>query len=681
MKLVKERAAGYTSTVGEVYDNGQNWEIKVFGTLKLPSDIICATYELSAEKYAIVAACTPIPDTEITLSIGNEKLTIYISESLRCELLAAMGSNPAGKVQRYTKRENFTYCPSNNVVYVADYVSVKCEGGKVHAALYTFNKSSTYDSTAREYNKITYSERPLILSSAPASNAVKTGVKISSTNGFYTDIIYTSAKQDITPIEFDVTKALTKDNAGVASIARNVYVSRDGKTAYLCANGYTGVDPTDGKQKAGAWLLEISGFDTDFPQVTRTVLLNNLGNCKTDSAAIAALKKDAQGAIYHGDNCPGKDLYLGRACTGVTEMGDYIYAVERYTGAFDITQRLTNICAKNEDGTLDTSKDDGVHGHGISYLCIIRKSDFGIEKQIPLNNDATSVEISQYDGKLYVMEMTRNWSVFDISGENAVDPKPLHRFSQYGEFGGDDAEKTAAYSLGKDYIEYQRATFWTDGNGNNYIAMSGFSGGASIWNITDIENRIPTREAWIRIDVLNGGIHGRHVFDVAASYPYLYITVGGTVHERFMDESLADGIIRLDVTDPKKVDMYNNANIATAKSLAVHIGIPFEDEADRCDEGDPAPSRIIVKDDILLVNYSNMGVAFFRIGENGIPVYDKCANITKGDPQTMKLNPATGGIVIVNGEGHAKVPGVYEIQIKHAFMGLDRSQPIRQEKK
>ena len=29
----------------------------------------------------------------------------------------------------------------------------------------------------------------------------------------------------------------------------------------------------------------------------------------------------------------------------------------------------------------------------------------------------------------------------------------------------------------------------------------------------------------------------------------------------------------------------------------------------------------------------------------------------------MKLNPATGGIVIVNGEGASGTPGLYEIQI------------------
>ena len=195
------------------------------------------------------------------------------------------------------------------------------------------------------------------------------------------------------------------------------------------------------------------------------------------------------------------------------------------------------------------------------------------------------------------------------------------------------------------------------------MAMSGFSGGATIWNITNIENRIPTREAWIKIYALNNNIGGRHVFDVAASYPYLYITVGGCVSERHSDGSLADGVIRLDVTNPKLLDMSDSSNVDTAKSLAVHAGIPYEFTADRCDEGDPAPSRIIVKDDVLLLNYSDKGVAFFRIGDNGIPVFDKVADFTNGDPQTMKLNPATGGIVIVNGEGAAKTPGLYEIQI------------------
>ena len=641
MKLSNERVAGYISTVGKVYDKSQNWEVKVFGTLDAQSEAMS--------------------DTDITINLGDTAVNVSLEASLRCELLAEMGSNPAGKVQRYTKRENFTYCTVNNVAYVADYISIKCVNGTVSATLNTFDEASTYDSSTRTYNKITYTKKSLTLSEIPANSVVKSEAKISSANGFYTDVIYTSAIRDAEPIEFEVTKALTNDDgSGIDSIARNVFVSEDGKTAYLCANGYSGVDPTDGKTKAGAWLLEIVDYDTNNPYVDGKLLLNNLGKC-TDASTKAILERDSQGKIgelYHGSGCTGRELYGGRACTGVTESGNYLYAVERYTGAFDINQRLTNIRANG-----DATKDDGVHGHGVSFLCIIDKTTFKIVKQIPLNNDATSVEINPYDGKLYVMEMTRNWSVFDIDGDNAADPKPLHRFSQYGEFGGDDAEKVAAYALGNDYIEYQRATFWTDGNGNNYMAMSAFSGGATIWNITDIENRIPTREAWIKISVLNNNIGGRHVFDVAASYPYLYITVGGCVSERHSDGSLADGVIRLDVTNPKLLDMSDSSNVNTAKSLAVHAGIPYDFTADRCDEGDPAPSRIIVKDNVLLLNYSDKGVAFFRIGDKGIPVFDKVADFTNGDPQTMKLNPATGGIVIVNGEGAAKTPGLYESQI------------------
>ena len=135
-----------------------------------------------------------------------------------------------------------------------------------------------------------------------------------------------------------------------------------------------------------------------------------------------------------------------------------------------------------------------------------------------------------------------------------------------------------------------------------------------------------------------------------------HITVGGTLNYRFSDGNLPDGIITLDVSEPAKVGV--DSSVATVS------GIPFEDESDRIDEGDPAPSRIIVVDDVVMVNYSDKGVAFFRIGENGIPVYDRCENFTGGIPQTMKLNPATGGIVIINGEGSLKVPGVYEIMIK-----------------
>ena len=623
LELINERAAGYTSTVGTVYDKSQNWEVKVFGTQK---------------------DGTAISDKNVTIKLGDTTVTATLENSLRCVTFDKT-------YYRNAKRENFTYCPVTNVAYVADYISIKCVNGAVSATLNTFNASSTYDSTNKVYNKIEYDESPLTLSATLEHNVVKNGVKISSTNGFYTDVIYTSAIPDLEPIDYEVTKALTKAGNGVNSIARNVFVSEDGKTAYLCSNNSW--QSYDGVSGSGAWLLEISNYDTANPQVTRKVLLNNLGNCK-ELIAKGILDEDC-----HGPNCPGRDLQtMGRACTGVTESGDYLYAVERYTGAFDINQRLTNIGANG-----DTTKDDGNHGHGVSFLCIIDKTTFKIVKQIPLNNDATSVEINPYDGKLYVMEMTRNWSVFDIDGDNAADPKPLHRFSQNGEFGGDDAEKVAAYALGTSYIEYQRATFWTDGNGNNYMAMSAFSGGATIWNITDVANRIPTREAWIKIYALNNNIGGRHVFDVAASYPYLYITVGGCVSERHSDGSLADGVIRLDVTNPKLLDMSDSSNVNTAKSLAVHAGIPYDFTADRCDEGDPAPSRIIVKDNVLLLNYSDKGVAFFRIGDNGIPVFDKVADFTNGDPQTMKLNPATGGIVIVNGEGAAKTPGLYEIQI------------------
>lgn len=618
MKLVNERKAGYGVTTDKIYDNSKNWEINIYGTLK-NSQII--------------------NDTDVSISVGGESFTIALDASLRCELLAAAGSNKAGVVQRYTKREHFTYCPSSNVAYVSDFISIKCKNGEVSASLYTFDASSTYANNT--YNTITYTESPLTMSKTIAGSALKSNATVTNSNGFYMDVIYASALPELEKIEFEVTKALTKENSGVNSIARNIHITEDGKVAYLCT--YNSWQDNSYEKGSGAWLLEIKNFDTESPMVERKVLLNNLGSCK-ELVEAGILDEDC-----HGPNCPGRNLSeMGRACTGVTEAGDYIYAVERYTGAFDIEQRLTNLGAAG-----NTEKDDGIHGHGISYLCVIRKSDFMIEKRILLKNNATSIEINKYDGKLYVMEMTRNWSVYDI--ENNAEPVLIHSFSQYGEFGGDDAAKVAAYSLGSEYIEYQRATFWTDGNGKNYIAMSAFSGGITIWDISDIETKIPTRVAHFSITKF-GGQYGRHVFDVAASYPYLYITVGGTLNYRFSDGNLPDGIITLDVSEPTKVGV--DSSVATVS------GIPFEDESDRIDEGDPAPSRIIVVDDVVMVNYSDKGVAFFRIGENGIPVYDRCESFTGGIPQTMKLNPATGGIVIINGEGSLKVPGVYEIMIK-----------------
>ncbi len=617
MKLVNERKAGYgTVSAGEIYDSSKNWEIKLYGTLKNSA---------------------PIADTTVSLSVGGENITIALDAPLRAELLAATNGNNAGTVQRATTRKNFTYCPSNNVAYVADYISIKCENGNVETSLYTFDESSSYNSG---YNVITYTEKALTPSKSISGNLLKSGGKLTNSNGFYMDVVYTSGLPELERIEFEITKALTRENSGVNSIGRNIYITSDGKTAYLCTINSWQQNSYD--KGSGAWLLEIKDFDTATPKVERKVRLNTLGNCK-DLVEQGLLPEDC-----HGPNCPGKNLAeMGRACTGVVEQGDYIYAVERYTGAFDIEQRLTNLGAAG-----NVEKDDGAHGHGVSYLCVIRKSDFKIEKTILLKNDATSVEINPYDGKLYVMEMTRNWSVYDI--ENEAEPILIHSFSRNGEFGGDDAEKVAAYALGSEYIEYQRATFWTDGNGKNYIAMSGFSGGFTIWDITDVENKIPTRVAHFSITRLNG-LTGRHIFDVAASYPYLYVTVGGTINYRFSDGNLPDGIITFNVSDLTKVDIYN--------SIAGISGIPFEDESSRVNEGDPAPSRIIVVDDVVMVNYSDKGVAFFRIGEDGVPVYDRCESFTGGMPQTMKLNPATGGIVIINGEGEINVPGVYEIKI------------------
>ncbi len=615
MRSYNEHLFGTSAELGEVMYNSQNWEIKIFGT-------------------------EGKTDTNINLSIGNESFTVTVPEALRCEKLAAMGSNAAGAVQRYTKRENFSYCPVTNVAYIADYVSIKSTGGNVSAELMKFDASSSYDSSTKTYNTITYTESELTLAKVPESTVLSSNVSVTNANGLYMEVIYTSGRPDTEAVEFTLTKELTKDNSGLNSIARNFAISADGKTAYVCTNNSWQQNSDD--KGMGAWLLEITGYDTASPTVSRKVLLNNLGKC-TDLIAEGLLSADS-----HGAGCPGRSLQeMGRACTGVVENGDYIYAVERYTGAFDIGQRLTNL------GKTDTAADDGVHGHGISYLCVIRKSDFKIEKQILLKNDATSVEINPYDGLLYVMEMTRNWSVYSI--EVPASPVLIHSFSQNGEFGGDDPEKVKAYALGSEYIEYQRATFWTDGENNNYLAMSAFSGGVTIWNITDAATQIPTREAHFDIKTFNNGIYGRHVFDVAAAYPYLYITVGGTINYRFSAGNVSDGVIAIDVRDLSKV--------GNDKSVATHVGIPFEDESDRCNEGDPAPSRIVVSGDILMVNYSDKGVAFFRIGDDGIPVYDRCQVIGSGVPQTMRVNPANGNIAIINGEGHVQAPGMYEIKI------------------
>ena len=123
MKLVNERKAGYGVTTDKIYDNSKNWEINIYGTLK-NSQII--------------------NDTDVSISVGGKSFTIALDASLRCELLAAAGSNKAGVVQRYTKREHFTYCPSSNVAYVSDFISIKCKNGEVSASLYTFDASSTY---------------------------------------------------------------------------------------------------------------------------------------------------------------------------------------------------------------------------------------------------------------------------------------------------------------------------------------------------------------------------------------------------------------------------------------------------------------------------------------------------------------------------------------------------------
>ncbi len=607
---------GKSIVVGEDISNNQNWELRICGT---------------EGKYEKI----------VELLIGKEICTIRLNESLRCELLAAIPHSKAGIVQRYTKRENFTYCPVTNVAYIADYVSVTCIDGSIRAALYQFRTSSSYNEETKEYNTITYNETALSIEPSNLHNALGANAVISNGQDMYMELIHAVNDQICEAIEFSVTKTLTQENSGLSSIARNFIISSDGKTAYIGTNDSWHQNADDIGR--GAWLLEMSGYDTDSPTVRRKVLLNDCGNCRD------LVKKGVLSSHSHGTNCPGRNLQeMGRACTGIAENGNYLYAVERYTGAFDVNQRLTNLNALQ-----DETRDDGLHGHGISYLCVIRKRDFQIEKRILLKNAATSIEINRYDGFLYVMEMTRNWSVFNI--ENASSPLLIHSFSENGEFGGENIDKVNAYALGNDYIEYQRATFWTNGKGKNYLAMSAFTGGVTIWDITDVRNRIPIRVAHFSIKEYNNGIYGRHVFDVAARYPYLYITVAGTVNYRFSSGNISDGVIAIDVSDPSKV--------GNSRSVAIAVGIPFDDEADRCNEGDPAPSRIVIMDDVLMVNYAEKGVAMFRIGEDSIPVYDRCVRITNGNPQTMKENPATGGIVIINGEGHVHIPGMYEIQI------------------
>ena len=179
-------------------------------------------------------------------------------------------------------------------------------------------------------------------------------------------------------------------------------------------------------------------------------------------------------------------------------------------------------------------------------------------------------------------------------------------------------------------MEYQGCAVWND-KGKRYVAITLFSSGIDIWNITNPENSILVKNIKLH-DVCQGNKH-LQTLDILFDYPYLYATIAPTSNKYFEKEDVR-GVVEVDVS-----------NIDTLSTR--FFGIPRKDYWKPM-PGDSHPKSIALYGNKLYLSAATKGVAIFEKRNDGL-VYKGLKEISSEWDQIYPI-AVTGSGKIVSGD-------------------------------
>lgn len=254
-------------------------------------------------------------------------------------------------------------------------------------------------------------------------------------------------------------------------------------------------------------------------------------------------------------------------------------------------------------------------------LVVVNKSN--LEVLTEYNLDLKGTDIYIYNNHL-ILNCLRGFNIYDIS--NPV--KPILKFSHRD----------------YDYTEYQGADFFTIA-GRDYMAVSNYTRGLSIWDITEMSN--PTCVAKKTFEGLTAEdgtpLQGTgYSFDVKVDYPYVYSTWANNTP--YMNTAYWHiGLLTYDITN------FSNITMKLTE-------IPPSDRYSISTDGDKRPTRIAKLGGRLILNNSNKGISVFNANDASSIYYEGTFG-TNEDASTNPVYVTTDGKIFVgDNEIHLFMP-------------------------
>ena len=254
-------------------------------------------------------------------------------------------------------------------------------------------------------------------------------------------------------------------------------------------------------------------------------------------------------------------------------------------------------------------------------LVVVNKSN--LEVLTEYNLDLKGTDIYIYNNHL-ILNCLRGFNIYDIS--NPV--KPILKFSHRD----------------YDYTEYQGADFFTIA-GRDYMAVSNYTRGLSIWDITEMSN--PTCVAKKTFEGLTAEdgtpLQGTgYSFDVTVDYPYVYSTWANNTP--YMNTAYWHiGLLTYDITN------FSNITMKLTE-------IPPSDRYSISTDGDKRPTRIAKLGGRLILNNSNKGISVFNANDASSIYYEGTFG-TNEDASTNPVYVTTDGKIFVgDNEIHLFMP-------------------------
>lgn len=220
-------------------------------------------------------------------------------------------------------------------------------------------------------------------------------------------------------------------------------------------------------------------------------------------------------------------------------------------------------------------------------LIVVNKSNLDVLTEY--NLDLKGTDIYVYKNHL-ILNCLRGFNIYDIS-----DPvKPILKFTHRD----------------YDYTEYQGADFFNVG-GRDYMAVSNYTRGLSIWDITDMASpSCVAKKSFEGLTAEDGTLlQGTgYSFDVKVDYPYVYSTWANNTP--YMNTGFWHiGLLTYDISNFSDITMKLTE-------------IPLSDRYSITTDGDKRPTRIAKFGKRLIVNNSNRGICIFNANDASSIYYE-----------------------------------------------------------